>query len=897
LRKRKFLPLITVLSLLFIMVPGIFGQSAKLLNLDFKNTDIKDVLRALAKQSGVSIVVDDDTDGQVTIHLAKVTLAGALEVISKNYELTCVKSQNIYYISPVDNSMLKVEFKDGFLTVEAREANIKQLYEQICQKSGINLVPAPDLKGKVSVLINHSPLADAVKTLLTQTNCMGEKIGKNTYIRRKTTQPYNFTVTYENNLLTVDAKEIPIPVLARAITEKTGISVIPEQNVNDNATIYFQDLPFDDGMEALCQANNFKYYKEAQSRRIAKKNGTYRITYKNSLLSVDADNVEISEIFSDISRQTSINIMLDRDISGKVSAHFQAMPMFQGLLTLVENQGWYIEKQSNCYFVKQAGPENKDARIIYNPDTKLFNLDIKNGALNAIINEMAHRAGINMIVLNQVSWSVSNIRLRDQTFNQALDYLLKGTVYTYKVSNGVYMVGDGLLARPENADFSDVKVYPVKYVKADRLLNSLPPIFPRQDFLQLPNKNTLVLSAPPSVHARFADYLAQVDIASLKEQSEMIRIKYLKAEDVLKMIPSTIPKNTISLIKESNALVVHNIPSIIAQVKGFINTIDQVTPLIVFHITVLQLTGEHGFDFSGPSGTILFDNDKKFGSLSLSTGKISYGKPGTSTASSGATLDAITALAKKNKIKLVANPTITTLAGYPASFDVSSNKSVTVPSTVDADGKTTSTNVKEFKSGLVFKITPWVSPNKTITMEIKPTITDFAETSSSSENSLPIVNNRSTEATIRVADGETFVISGLKKSKRTKNVSKIPLLGDIPLLGYLFRSVKNGTEDDEYIIVVTPTLVFNTEDKGKAEQRIQERQNKDFGQDLQKLLNGGVVEADENKTKARSKSKSKERKSRKKNYKRNLDMAPVKMPTGIEKMEKYHHTYQRGRFN
>jgi general secretion pathway protein D len=852
-KKKNFFPFIVVLSLLFILVPGIFGKSPQLINLDFKNTDIKDVLRTLAKQTGVSIVVADDTAGKVTIHLTKVTLAEALEVVSKNYKLNCVKSKNVYYIAPIENTLLNVEFKDGFLSVEARDVNIKKLYEEICQKSGINLVPAPDLKGKVNVLINRSLLADAIKTLLTQTNCIAEKIGKNSYIRRKTTQPYNFTVIYEKNLLTVDAKEVPIPVLARAITEKTGISIIPEKDVNDNATIYFQDLPFDEGMEALCQANNFKYYKEAQSRRIAKKNGTYRITYKNSLLSVDADDVEISEIFSDISRQTSINIMLEQDIKGKVTAHFQALPMFQGLMTLVENQGWYIEKQSNCYFVKKAGPENKDARIIYNPDTKLFNLDIRNGSLAAIINEMAYKAGVNMVVLNQVNWTVSNVRLRNLTLNQVLDNLFKGTVFTYKVSNGIYLVGDGLLTRMENADFSEVKTYQTKYINADQVLNSLPPVFPRQSFMRLPNKNTLVLSAPPKVQTRFSDYLKQVDIEAIQEQTEMIRIKYLKAEDVLKMIPSTIPKNTISLIKESNALVINSIPSTIAQVKNYIATIDQVTPLIVFDISVLQVTGSNGFNFSGPSGQIKLPNDNLL-NIATGDGIISYIQPGESNSSKDTTLNAITILAKKGKAKVVANPTITTLAGYPASFNVSQNVSKNVATATASDGSSTSKSVKEFKSGLFFKIVPWVSPNKTITMEIKPTITDFVENS----EELPTINERTTETTIRVADGETFVISGLKKSTVSKTRNKIPILGDIPLLGYLFRSVKNSTEEDEYIIVITPTLVFNTDDKAKVDQRVKQAHDKTFNDELNKLLEeGGSIDSNISKAKSKSREKAK----------------------------------------
>lgn len=878
--KKTVLQFMVLLLLLFILIPGIMGQAPKLISLDFKDTDIKDVLRVLANQSKVSIIVDEQTNGKVTIHLSRVSLAEALEIITKNYKLTCVKSGNVYYVAPVDNSFLKIEYQEGLLSVEAREVSLKKLFQEISKKTGVNLVPAPDLQGKLSTLINRSPLQDAIKTLLTQSNCMEEKIGKNSYIRKKTTQPYTFTVNYVQNLLTIDAKNIPIAILARAITEKTGISVIPEQNLTDNVTIYFQDLPFDEGMEALCLANNFKYFKEGQSRRIARKNGAYRVTYKNSLLSIDADNVEIGEIIGEISRKTNINIMLDQEVNGKVTAHFQALPIFQALMLLVENQGWYIEKQSNCYFVKPSGAENKDARIIFNPDTQLFNLDVKSGSLASIINEMARKANLNVVILTQVNWTISNLRLREIKFDEALNYMLKGTIYTYKVSNGVYMVGDGLMTRPEVHDFAEVKVYPLKYLRAEQLLNSLPPIFPRQNFMQLPNKNTLIVSAPPSIQALFQNYLDQIDVTSAKDETAMIKIKYLKAEDVMKMIPSSIPKNDLVVIKESNAIVVTGPKSHVAQVKSYIETIDQVTPLIVFDIAVLQVNDSHGFDWKAPIADIKLPNGNRL-NINSGEGTINVTKPAKNFDSDGnlikdtesTVLGAISVLLKTGKAKLLANPTISTLAGYPASFNVSTNESHSFAATKNAEGETTSTTIKEYKSGLFFQIVPWVSPNKQITMEIKPKITQFTGQKVGDEQ-LPIINERASETTIRVGDGETFVISGLKQTEQNKSKTKIPILGDIPLIGYLFRGHSTNESQNEFVIIITPKLIYDEADKMKNSAIMEQRFN------VKELLNS--IEGQDINNKA--KPKTRKRSNRKTKFK------PETMSVETRK-------FQRGRFN
>jgi type II secretory pathway component GspD/PulD (secretin) len=803
--------------LLLVLAPGIFSQSQQLINLDFKNTDIRDVLRVLANQANVNVVIDNEITGKVTLHLTKVSLTEALDTIGKNYNLTYTRSQNVFYITPVDNSSLEVEFADGQLMVAAKEVRIKKLFEVISAKTGMSFVPDADIPGKVSVFINRSPLQDAIKTLLTQTNCTEEKVGQISYIRMKSTPRYSFSVIYENQLLTVDAKEIPLNVLVREITEKTGVSIIPDQNLAPPISIYFQSLSLDEGLNNLCDAYNLKYYQENNSRRISKKNGVYRVTFKDKLLSVSADNVEVTEIFSEISRKTNLNIVLDREVTGKVTANFQNLPMFQGLSMLVENRGWTILKQSGCYFVKPAGKENKDATITYNPDNQLFDITIRTGLIASIISEMAQKADINIVVLSQVNWTLNNIRLQQVKFTDALDLLFKGTIFTYKYADGVYIIGDGLLVRPETADFSEVKSYPVKYLKADQLLNSLPPVFPRQSFMQLPNENTLIVSAPPAVQLKFSKYLNDVDIPDVKDRTEMIKINYLKAEDVMKLIPPSIPKNDLVIVKEANAIAVTGSDSTIAQVKGYIETIDQINPLIVFDIAVIQIENSNSINWEPPSGDISLGNGNKLRVNSLSGnqgGVISVINPKTNDdGKSDTTLGSITALVKNGKAKIVANPTITTLNSHPAKFEVATNRSYNVPTGTNDAGTVQNETVKTYKSGLSFEITPWVAANNQITMELKPKISEFGANPEGS--ALPSVSERSSETTVRVDDGQTIVISGLKRIRKDDSVRKVPFLGDIPLIGYFFKSKNRSETEDEFVIVITPSLVFGQSDQAK----------------------------------------------------------------------------------
>lgn len=812
---KHLIPLILILWI--ILTPVSSGLAAgTTFDLDFKNADIQDVFRSLASQERVSIYVDNDVSGKVTISLNNVTFIEALTILTKNNNLTFTKTDNVYYIKPLEDPVLNVQYTNGKLYLEAKRIKLASVLETVSQKTGANLVPAPELQEKISIIVGPVPLEDAIQALLSQTNCIGEKIGEVTVVRKKTTPPYSFTVNYQDKLLTIDARDIPLPVLCRAITEKTGVSIVPDQNLNLNITIFFQNLSIPDSLAVFCEPNGLIFFKEGDAWRITRKSGTYRVRFKDNLLTVDADQIDISVLAKEIARQTGINIMLDRDVRGMVSAHFQNLPLFQGLSIILENQGWIIEKQPSHYLIRNDTNQNKNIRIFYNPETKLFNVDVSNAPLTQILNDMARKADLNLVVLSQVNWTVNNIRLQGYSFTQVMDFLFKGTIFTYQFVDNTYLVGDGLIIRPENSSFATVKIYPIKYMKAEQMLNSLPPVFPRANFIQIPEKNALVVTGPEHIHKLFAEYLEKIDVATIDDMTEVIKIKHLKAEDVLKLIPPSIPKNDLIVLKEANAIVVRGPQNLIHQVQSYIDKIDQVNPLIVFDVMVVQISGSKGFTWNPPTGILELDGGKKLniqkdGIISLIDSITTNNeKETTTTTTTIQQIGSLKALLESGNAKIVANPTITTLNGYAAKFNVSTkrNYEVTTAETKSSDGTSSiGHTVKTYESGLRLSITPWVSANNQITMEIKPEFSEFGDPAEGQD--LPSTFERSTETTLRVSDGETIIISGLKNTRKEKAVSKVPILGHIPILGLLFTKYTTKDVQDEFVIVITPTLVFD----------------------------------------------------------------------------------------
>ena len=159
----------------------------------------------------------------------------------------------------------------------------------------------------------------------------------------------------------------------------------------------------------------------------------------------------------------------------------------------------------------------------------------------------------------------------------------------------------------------------------------------------------------------------------------------------------------------------------------------------------------------------------------------------------------LTALESKSLLKKLAEPNLIALSGESARFLAGGE--FPVPRT-DADGDT-EIIFKEFGVGLAF--TPTVLDNGLINLVVNPEVSeiDIATTVAG----VPGLSTRSVETTVELRDGQSFAIAGLLQNDFGDAIRQVPLLGDIPILGTLFRSTSFQKNETELVIVVTPRLV------------------------------------------------------------------------------------------
>lgn len=162
----------------------------------------------------------------------------------------------------------------------------------------------------------------------------------------------------------------------------------------------------------------------------------------------------------------------------------------------------------------------------------------------------------------------------------------------------------------------------------------------------------------------------------------------------------------------------------------------------------------------------------------------------------------VQALITKNKAKLLSRPSIMTMSGEQALIQVGGQ----IPYTVYVDG---AAHVRFKNYGIILQLKPVVDGEGKITSSVHAEVSSMT---GETVNGQPILALRRADSVVTMTSGSTIVIGGLMDSSEQKNVIKIPLLGDIPILGEFFKYTSKTKEKQELIILVTPYIV----DKGNA---------------------------------------------------------------------------------
>ena len=182
-----------------------------------------------------------------------------------------------------------------------------------------------------------------------------------------------------------------------------------------------------------------------------------------------------------------------------------------------------------------------------------------------------------------------------------------------------------------------------------------------------------------------------------------------------------------------------------------------------------------------------------------------------SSTSSGSTLFGIDAKNRDGIIRVLAEPTIMAISGQNASF-LSGGK-IFIPVAQDRQGGGTTITLEEKEFGVGLKFTPTVLDGSRINLKLVSEASELQQTGSpftsfnGSVAILPSMSTRRVDTTVQLNDGQSFMIAGLIKNNMTASLDKFPGLGEVPVMGALFRSTEFQNDQTELMFIVTPRLV------------------------------------------------------------------------------------------
>jgi MSHA type pilus biogenesis protein MshL len=223
-------------------------------------------------------------------------------------------------------------------------------------------------------------------------------------------------------------------------------------------------------------------------------------------------------------------------------------------------------------------------------------------------------------------------------------------------------------------------------------------------------------------------------------------------------------------------------------------------------------------------------------------GTVPGGNPSTLVFKNFNTAAAVNALKAQGKVEVISKPRLRTLNNQTALIKVGEDKPFFNTGTVVQQSgtvqplTTVNTVVNSITIGTILSLTPQISDDDWISLDISPVLTSLIATvfappvngstsgNTSSGTTAPDLETKQASSIVRVRDGTTVVLGGLIQTTMAKNETKVPLLGDIPLLGRLFTGTFDAKQKQELVIFVTPHIV--REDEKSADDKVGEAQAK-----------------------------------------------------------------------
>ncbi|MEM0549190.1 MULTISPECIES: GspD family T2SS secretin variant ExeD [Aeromonas] len=565
-------------------------------------------------------------------------------------------------------------------------------------------------------------------------------------------------------------------------------------------------------------------------------------------------NADIEEFINTVGKNLNKTIIIEPSVRGKINVRSYDLlneeQYYQFFLSVLDVYGFAVVPMDNGVL-----------KVLRSRDAKTSAIPVVDGSNPGMGDEMVTR----VVPVRNVS-----VRELAPLLRQLNDNAGGGNVVHYEPSNVLLITGRAAVVnrlvevvnRVDRAGDQDVDIIKLKFASAGeivRLVTNLNkdnnPQGGTTSLLLAPKvvaderTNSVVVSGEPKARARIIQMVRQLD-RDLQSQgnTRVFYLKYGKAKDmvdVLKGVSSSIEadkkgggnaamgggasigggKLAISADETTNALVITAQPDVMAELEQVIAKLDIRRAQVLVEAIIVEMQDSDGLNLGvqwnhADYGSIQFPDTGVPITAKVAADKLNKNgnpEPITKLMSSVNGMAAgfyhgdwsmlATAIASNTKNDILSTPSIVTMDNKEASFNV--GKEVPTPTGSQSSTSTDSIfNTIEYKTvGTKLTVTPQINEGDSVLLTIEQEVSSVAKQADGTAGLGPTFDTRTVKNAVLIKSGETVVLGGLMDEQTKEEVSKVPLLGDIPGLGYLFRYTSNSTSKRNLMVFIRPTIL------------------------------------------------------------------------------------------
>ncbi len=460
---------------------------------------------------------------------------------------------------------------------------------------------------------------------------------------------------------------------------------------------------------------------------------------------------------------------------------------------------------------------------------KKMSLDIRAMDITQFLKFLATDGGLNIVTSKSVTGPVS-LLINDVTIGDALEIVLAMNGFAYQVKNNIITIMTiAEFKTMYGVEFYDKRVtaaYQLKYASPKNVATILGNI--KSDIGKIIYDDTtgiLIVIDTPAKIREMDDIINKQELPTISRvlptETKVYELKHAKVEAVKDEISKVLTPDvgTLRTDTRTNTIVITDLPYQLARAGVLIDAFDRRTREVFIEAKIVEVTlsdkFQWGVDWSmviklaGQASAITLMPEV---SLPLALLPTAMGKMTVSSTANNQLSAIIEALNTIGETRILSNPHITVEEGKESKIEVIEKQPYQEETTTTASGGTT-TSSKSYQwvnIGVTLSVTPRINQDGYISMLIKPevsSITTWYGGIPQAAGAVPVVKSANAQTTVTIKDGVTIIIAGLVKDNKTKTEHKIPILGNLPIIGRAFQKISDDITRTETVVFITPRIV------------------------------------------------------------------------------------------